>query len=276
MRVLIATDAWHPQVNGVVRTLTSLAASARSLGVAIEFLTPEGFPSIPVPTYRGLRLALPSRREIARRIERAAPDAIHIATEGPIGHTARAYCLQRRAAVHHQLHDPLSRIHRGALADPASLELRGAAPLPCGRGRHDGVHAVADDRARARAASSNLGMWTRGVDTELFAPERAIDLDLPRPIFVSVGPRSRSRRTSRRFSRSTCPAPRWSSATARRKPELRRALPGREVPRPAGRARARRRIWPPPTCSCSRARPTPSASCSSRRSPAAFRSRPIR
>ena len=59
MRVLIATDAWHPQVNGVVRTLTSLAASARSLGVAVDFLTPEGFPSFALPTYSNLRLALP-------------------------------------------------------------------------------------------------------------------------------------------------------------------------------------------------------------------------
>ena len=85
MRVLIATDAWHPQVNGVVRTLTSLSQSARRLGVSVEFLTPEGFPDFQVPTYPGLRLALPRAREIARRIETAQPDAIHIATEGPIG-----------------------------------------------------------------------------------------------------------------------------------------------------------------------------------------------
>src|SRR5215510_730118 len=66
MPVLIATDAWHPQVNGVVRTLTSLANSASGLGTDIEFLTPEGFASLPVPTYPGLRVALPNRREIAR------------------------------------------------------------------------------------------------------------------------------------------------------------------------------------------------------------------
>jgi len=94
MRVLIATDAWHPQVNGVVRTLTSLARSAKKLGANVEFISPEGFPSIRVPTYPGLRLALPSARQIARRIEQAQPDAIHIATEGPIGHQVRAYCLR--------------------------------------------------------------------------------------------------------------------------------------------------------------------------------------
>jgi hypothetical protein len=96
MRVLIATDAWHPQVNGVVRTLTSLQRSALKLGVAIDFLTPEGFPSIQVPTYPGLRLALPSPTRIARRIEQASPDAIDIATEGPIGHMVRRFCVNRR------------------------------------------------------------------------------------------------------------------------------------------------------------------------------------
>jgi hypothetical protein len=95
VRVLIATDAWHPQVNGVVRTLTSLAASAKRLGVEIEFLTPEGFPSVALPTYSNLRLALPTKEEIARRIEAAKPDAIHVATEGPIGFSTRAYCRRR-------------------------------------------------------------------------------------------------------------------------------------------------------------------------------------
>src|ERR1700710_38197 len=98
MRILVATDAWHPQVNGVVRTLTSLARSAAALGVEIGFLTPDGFPSLAVPTYPGLRVALPNRREIARRIEAVSPDAIHIATEGPIGWAARAYCRRRELA----------------------------------------------------------------------------------------------------------------------------------------------------------------------------------
>src|SRR6201991_3728329 len=98
MPILIATDAWHPQVNGVVRTLTSLANSASALGSEIEYLTPEGFRTFPLPTYPGLRVALPNRREIARRIEAVSPDAIHIATEGPIGWAARAYCRRRDLA----------------------------------------------------------------------------------------------------------------------------------------------------------------------------------
>ena len=98
MRILVATDAWHPQVNGVVRTLTSLKRATAALGGDIEFLTPEGFPSMELPTYPGLRVAWPSRREIARRIEAVAPEAIHIATEGPIGWSARAYCRRRGLA----------------------------------------------------------------------------------------------------------------------------------------------------------------------------------
>src|SRR5215468_9158890 len=98
MPILVATDAWHPQVNGVVRTLTSLQRSAAALGAEITFLTPEGFPSLGVPTYPGLRMALPNRREIARRIEAANPEAIHIATEGPIGWAVRGYCLRHKLA----------------------------------------------------------------------------------------------------------------------------------------------------------------------------------
>ena len=94
MKVMVATDAWRPQVNGVVRTLGSLARAAAKLGVEIDFLSPEGFLTLPVPTYPGLRLAVPRRKRIAARIEAAKPDAIHVATEGPIGHAVRAYCIR--------------------------------------------------------------------------------------------------------------------------------------------------------------------------------------
>jgi glycosyltransferase involved in cell wall biosynthesis len=186
MRVLVATDAWHPQVNGVVRTLTSLSQSARRLGVDIEFLTPDGFRCIPIPTYPGLRLALPRRREIARRIDVAKPDAIHIATEGPIGHAVSGYCrrhgrpfttsyttrfpeyISARAPIPQSwIYAALRRFHAAAtvtmVATPSLMtELR-------------------------ERGFSNLGMWTRGVDTDLFRPDRAIELDFARPIFVSVG-----------------------------------------------------------------------------------------
>jgi glycosyltransferase involved in cell wall biosynthesis len=186
MKVMVATDAWRPQVNGVVRTLGSLARAAAKLGVEVEFLSPEGFWTFPLPTYPGLRLALPRRKKIAERIEASRPDAIHIATEGPIGHAVRAYCIRNgrpfttsyttrfpeyisaRSPIPEQwIYNVLRRFHAAAavtmVATPSLMtELSG-------RG------------------FTNLGMWTRGVDVDLFRPDRAIDLDFPRPIFMNIG-----------------------------------------------------------------------------------------
>ena len=91
-RILIVTDAWHPQVNGVVRTLTTMADAARARGVEVAFITPEGFRTIGLPGYPGLRLALPMRGKLKAQIEAAKPNYIHIATEGPLGFAARSYC----------------------------------------------------------------------------------------------------------------------------------------------------------------------------------------
>ena len=186
MRVLIATDAWHPQVNGVVRTLTALSQSARRLGVDIEFLTPEGFRDFPVPTYPGLRLALPRAREIARRIEAAKPDAIHIATEGPIGYMVRAYCRRRER--------PFTTSYTTRFPEYISARV----PVPQAwiysalRRFHAAaaVTMVATQSLMTELAQrgfANLGMWTRGVDTDLFRPDRAVGLDFARPIFVTMG-----------------------------------------------------------------------------------------
>jgi glycosyltransferase involved in cell wall biosynthesis len=186
MKVLVATDAWRPQVNGVVRTLGSLARAAAKLGVEIEFLSPDGFWTFPVPTHPGLRLAIPRQKQIAARIEAARPDAIHLATEGPIGHAVRSYCVKtgrpfttsyttrfpeyisaRSPIPQEWIYNVLRRFHAAAtvtmVATPSLMtELSG-------RG------------------FGHLGMWTRGVDIDLFRPDRAIDLDFPRPIFMTVG-----------------------------------------------------------------------------------------
>src|SRR5258708_40362793 len=96
MRILVATDAWHPQVNGVVRTLTNMAEAARAFGVEISFLTPQSFRTFAMPSYPDLRLALPYQAKIARLIAEARPDSIHIATEGPIGLLVRRYCRKNQ------------------------------------------------------------------------------------------------------------------------------------------------------------------------------------
>jgi glycosyltransferase involved in cell wall biosynthesis len=186
MRILIATDAWHPQVNGVVRTLTSLARSAAALGADIAFLTPEGFPSLGLPTYPGLRIALPNRREISRRIEAAAPDAIHIATEGPIGWSVRAYCRRRELAFTTSY----------TTRFPEYVEVRTSIPAGVGYAVLRHFHSAAAMTMVATASLRQelnsrgfrrLGFWGRGVDTNLFRPDAPAKLDLPRPIFMTMG-----------------------------------------------------------------------------------------
>ena len=108
--ILVATDAWHPQVNGVVRTLTMMAEAAKGFGVEVSFLTPQSFRTFAMPSYPDLRLALPYPAKIAKLIEAAKPDSIHIATEGPDRAVGAALLPQARPAVHHQLSHPLPRI----------------------------------------------------------------------------------------------------------------------------------------------------------------------
>src|SRR6202012_70154 len=186
MRILVATDAWRPQVNGVVRTLTSLARAASTLGVEIDFLTPDGFRTVPLPTYPGIRIALTNRREIARRIEAAAPEAIHIATEGPIGWAVRSYCLR------HKLAFTTSYTTRF----PEYVSVRTGIPASVGYAVLRHFHAaasmimVATDSLKAELGArgfKKLGFWTRGVDTNLFNPDSPAELDLPRPIFLTMG-----------------------------------------------------------------------------------------
>ena len=185
MRILIATDAWPPQVNGVVRSLQSLAANARKLGAEIEFLTPERFRSFPLPTYPSIRCAIPTWREIVRRIELVAPDALHIATEGPIGHIVRHYCLVRKIFF------TTSYMTRF----PEYVSARLPVPLSWTYALLRRFHAAAVTMVSTRSLVEELGnrgfahlaMWTRGVDTDLFSAERAAAIDLPRPIFVGVG-----------------------------------------------------------------------------------------
>ena len=186
MKVLIATDAWRPQVNGVVRTLGALARAAAKIGVEIEFLSPDGFWTFPVPTYPGLRLALPRRKTIAVHIEQTKADAIHLATEGPIGHAVRSYCVKAGR--------PFTTSYTTRF--PEYIAARSPIPQAWIYAALRRFHAAATVTMVATPSLmnelsgrgfSNLGMWTRGVDVDLFRPDRAIDLDFPRPIFMTVG-----------------------------------------------------------------------------------------
>jgi glycosyltransferase involved in cell wall biosynthesis len=186
MRILIATDAWYPQVNGVVRTLSALAKAIQGFGATIEFVTPEGMPSFGLPSYPGIRLALPNPNQIARQIKAIRPDAIHIATEGPIGHVVRWHCRARRR--------PFTTSFHTRFADYAVARW----PVPeeaiwswlrwfhnAGRGTMAATPSLAEELTTRGFRS--VMRWPRGVDANLFRPRPKIDLGVKAPIFLTVG-----------------------------------------------------------------------------------------
>ena len=190
MRILIVTDAWRPQVNGVVRTLEKLAEALHQRGVEVEFLTPEGYPTLPLPSYREIRLALVTARQVAKRIEAVAPDSIHIATEGPLGILARRACLASGRTFTTSYHTRFPEFLSARTPVPESWS------YACMRRFHNsgqGMLVATPSLAAELDAKgfTNLKLWTRGVDTELFNPEKRsqkmVELDLPRPIFLNVG-----------------------------------------------------------------------------------------
>jgi 1,2-diacylglycerol 3-alpha-glucosyltransferase/glucuronosyltransferase len=185
MKILVATDAWHPQVNGVVRTLTTMAEAAAALGAEVSFLTPESFCTVGMPSYRDLKLALPRPAKIAQLIADVAPDAIHIATEGPIGLLVRRYCRKRGLAFTTSFHTRFPEYVSARAPVPESWVW---ATLRWFHGASAAVMAAtpalaAELRERGFA---NVVMWPRGVDTKLFHP-RDVDLCLPQPVFLCVG-----------------------------------------------------------------------------------------
>jgi glycosyltransferase involved in cell wall biosynthesis len=187
MRLLIVTDAWYPQINGVVRTLEALAGEMEALDVKVDFLTPGAFRSLPCPTYPDIRLALTRPGVVRRMIEAIAPDEIHVATEGPLGlMTARLGRLEGfgfTTSYHTRFPEYLAE----RLPVPTSWSYRWLRRFHnTGRGCM-----VATETLRAdleQRGFKNLMMWPRGVDTALFHPRDRSALDhLPRPIFLNVG-----------------------------------------------------------------------------------------
>ncbi len=185
MRILVATDAWHPQVNGVVRTLAMMAEAAKTFGVDVSFVTPQSFRTFAMPSYPDLRLALPGPSKIAGLIEDARPDSIHIATEGPIGMLVRRYCRDNELPFTTSFHTRFPEYISARLPIPESWIW---AALRWFHGTSQAVMAATPALAselRARGFR-NVVLWPRGVDTGQFHP-RAADLGLPRPVFLCVG-----------------------------------------------------------------------------------------
>ncbi|MGZ8335932.1 MAG: glycosyltransferase family 4 protein [Allosphingosinicella sp.] len=189
MRILIVTDAWAPQLNGVVRTLQSVRAELERAGHDVQIISPDLFRSIPCPTYGEIRLALTTRRAVGARIERIAPDALHIATEGPLGLAARRWCLARgyrfTTAYHTQFPDYLAKRTRL----PADLFWH---YIRCFH-RPSAAILVSTPTVASQLAEQGLAQtrrWGRGVDLGCFTPEAGRHPDfagLARPIQLYVG-----------------------------------------------------------------------------------------
>ncbi|HZL38693.1 MAG TPA: glycosyltransferase family 1 protein [Pseudolabrys sp.] len=189
MKILVATDAWYPQVNGVVRTLGHVAREARALGAELEFLAPSEFWTLPMPSYPEIRLALPGPGDVERRLERARPDAIHIATEGPLGQGVRRVCIRRGLAFTTSLHTRFPDYLAARLPVPERWTC-GAAWGWLRRFHSAGAAVLAATPTLGAELTTrgfkNVKLWPRGVDADLFRP-RAVTLDLPRPVFLTVG-----------------------------------------------------------------------------------------
>lgn len=185
-RLLLVTDAWRPQVNGVVRTWERVIAELRGKGVEVEVIAPEGFRSVPLPTYNEIRLALVSPGRVTRLMEEAEPDAIHIATEGPLGALARRSCLKRgwpfTTSFHTRFHDY---VHARTRIPPAwTLKALKRFHAPASTVLAT-TPSMRDELASA--GFENLRVWTRGVDSELFRPREDAALGLEGPVWIYVG-----------------------------------------------------------------------------------------
>jgi len=190
-KLLIVTDAWTPQTNGVVRCLQSVGLELVRQGIDVKYLTPERFWKVPLPTYPEIQLALAPPRAVGDYINHHFPDHIHIATEGPLGFQARLHCDAERFAFTTSYHT--------RFAEYLALRVPVAPDIPTGlsyaylRWFHGGAAAtlvptksVADDLERRDFA--NLKVWSRGVDRALFSPgPKTCFADLPGPHLLYVG-----------------------------------------------------------------------------------------
>jgi glycosyltransferase involved in cell wall biosynthesis len=186
-RVLIVTDAWAPQVNGVVRTLEALGRDLSAMGHEVRYSTPERHITFPMPTYPEIRLVVFPRRSLETMIDAFHPDAIHIATEGTMGMSARAICIKRKIPFTTSFHTRFPEyVHARFPFISEKVVYRFL------RWFHDPAEAmmVATPSLEAELRGHgfhNLKLWSRGVDVDTFRPIPDATLPYPKPIWLYVG-----------------------------------------------------------------------------------------
>ncbi len=189
LRILIVTDAWKPQVNGVVRSLDTLGQYLEKFGNNVYYISPDLFRTVPLPTYSEIKLAMAPYSMIARIINVYQPDAIHIATEGPLGWAARRFCIRHEHPFTTSFHTRFAEYVNARTAMPVSW---GYDIL---RRFHNPASAVMVATPSLQTeleekGFENLRIWSRGVDLALFKPdlaERENLLPFKGPIWLYVG-----------------------------------------------------------------------------------------
>jgi glycosyltransferase involved in cell wall biosynthesis len=185
-RILIVSDAWKPQVNGVVRTIAHTIRELEKMGHTVEVVGPDRFRTFPLPSYPEIRIAWWPKPGVIKAIDAFKPDAIHIATEGPLGKAARSICLKRNYAFTTAYHTQF----------PEYVHARARIPLSWTYGILRRFHAASKavmvatpslDETLAARGFKNLVRWSRGVDVDLFRPQSKDIYSFPRPILLYAG-----------------------------------------------------------------------------------------
>lgn len=186
MRIALVTDAWHPQVNGVVRTWDTVTRKLRELEHDVLVIHPKLFRTVPCPGYPAIRLAIRPKKYSIKLLKDFDPQCIHIATEGPVGMVARKYCQKEKLKFTTSYHTHFPHYLRVYYGIPESLTFKFM------RWFHNGsqntlvpTHSVKGELEERNF--KNVQVWKRGVDRELFFPGDRDQVDLPRPIYLNTG-----------------------------------------------------------------------------------------
>jgi glycosyltransferase involved in cell wall biosynthesis len=186
VKIAIVTDAWRPQTNGVVKTLSTTADGLRALGHEVTVIEPNQFKTFPCPTYPEIRLSWLPYGRLSKLLEEFGPDAIHIATEGTLGAAARKWCLRRRFPFTTSYHTQFPEYVRARVPIPLAVSYAHLRRFHSAAARTM-VATPAMQRLLESRGFRNIVRWTRGVDVNLFKPRDKGYLDLPRPIAMYVG-----------------------------------------------------------------------------------------